>query len=661
MIRYFRCKRHFATTHIMLFCVSGLLLTVPMVDAQQHALDTNIVDLPNGKTQLDGQFSLGLKETWEAKKHYLSYQAVPWLYLGFSYNQYQDQDYNDYQYDVGFDVYKQKHTPLSVKIGMQDLLDTASHRTAYISSTYQAGQVDLSLGLQNSQKQNRLFAGFSYTIPEWRSQLSLQLADPIDYDNKVIAPSWQVNWKWFFSTNWMVNLSHSSEHNIGLGLQWHFDTKAPLALNIASSPISDDPIIGISSGHAGKELTKKEQVKYLINRFSDEGIFITAIDMAPDCITVLIDQKRFADASFAVNLIHPYVKQLAAQSIKRVEYIVEEQNVTIYKIVKPVSSVNTTSFSSVAVMSSQTVKPVLMQDLQRMQSSWVRPPPHLKLAIDNRLWLPQQHSQGQKRINNKLEAQVFFELQGEWQWHPNSLIEIVYEVDLWDQIAVPRQPNAIPDYSLVPLRTARYESFQNNEHRLSRLVLKTFNQKNHQQHDASRVFSYSAALGRLTHNLKGLSVDMSYQKWDSRYAFGVNLVAVRPAGRLQHLVPDNTYIHSSLVSASWYSPFYNLQLSGLAGRFLGGDKGVKLAISRHFSNGWQVGFWQTTSSLAGQHFLDRGFRLSIPIGGIFKTPTTSSIKSRLRAASGNSGMTLIEETGDVGLPLHIMQSNVFGQ
>lgn len=660
MISYFRRKRHFTTTHIMLFCVLGLLLTVPVVDAQQPALDTHIVDLPNGKTQLDGQFSLGLKETWEAKKHYLSYQAVPWVFLGFSYNQYHEQDYNDYQYDVGFDVFKQKHTPLSVKIGMQDFLDTASRRTAYISSTYQAGQVDLSLGLQSFQKQKRLFAGFSYTIPEWRSQLSVQLADPIDYDNKVPAPSWQVNWKWFFSPNLMVNLSHSSEHNIGLGLQWHFDTKGPLALNRARTSISDDAMTGISSAHAGRELTKKEQIQYLIDSFSDEGIFITAIDMEQDNIVVLIEQKRFADASFAVNLIHPYVKQLAAQSIKRVEYIIEEQNVTIYKIIRPISSVNTTSFSSV-VRPSQTVKPVLMQDLQRIQSSWVQPLPHLKLAVDNRLWLPEQDFKGQRSTNNELEAQVFFELQGEWQWHPNSLIEIVYEVDISDQISVPRQPNAIPDYSLVPLRTARYESFQNNEHRLGRWVLKTFNQINHQQYDASRVFSYSAALGLLTHNLKGLSVDMSYQEWDSRYAFGVNLVAGRPAGRLQHLVPDNTYIHSFLVSASWSSPFYNLEFAGLAGRFLGGDKGVKLAISRRFSNGWQVGFWQTASSLAGQNFLDRGFSISIPIGSILKTPTTSSIKSRLRDARGNSGMTLAEETGNVGWPLQIMQSNVFRQ
>jgi len=658
MIHCFRYKRHFTTTEVIILCLFWLLLTVPVVDAQQPGLDLNIVDLPNGKSQLDGQFSLGFKEKWNANQHYLSYQTLPWLSLGLTYHQYHQQDNNDYQYDVGFDVFQQKHSPFTVKLGMQDFLDTASRRTAYIASTYQAGQVDLSLGLQHFRAQNRIFAGFSYTLPEWKSQLNLQLTNPIDYDHMVSAPRWQVNWKWFFAPNWMVNFSHSSKHNIGLGLQWQFDTKAPPATNRLRKPISDDLMLGLVE----RKLSKAEKIHYLIDRLKGEGVFIKALNIEPSSITVLIEQKRFTNAAFAVNFIHPYVKQLATQPIDRVIYIVEEHNVTIYKIAKPVSLVNTTFSSSVSLMPVSRIKPVLSQDLQRIETSWVQPLPHLTFGIDNRLWLPKEaDAQAREYEKNKLEAQVFFALQGEWQWHPNSLIEVAYEVDVWDQLAPRRPSKTLSDDTLVPLRTARYQSFQDDDHRLERLVLKTFNQHNYQQHNSSSVFSYSAALGRLTHNVKGLSIDMLYRKWDSRFAFGANLVAVRPTGSLKYIVPDNTHIYSSLLSAYWSSPFYNLALAGHAGRFLGGDKGVKLALTRRFANGWQVGVWQTSSSLNGQHFSDRGLSITIPIGSLFKTSGASSIKSRLRDARGNSGLTLAEDKGNVGWPFQLMQPHVFEQ
>lgn len=81
---------------------------------------------------------------------------------------------------------------------------------------------------------------------------------------------------------------------------------------------------------------------------------------------------------------------------------------------------------------------------------------------------------------------------------------------------------------------------------------------------------------------------------------------------------------------TWYQdlPFYDMQTSLSLGRYLAGDIGGTLTLSRKFENGVKVGAWATKTNISAETFgegsFDKGFILSIPFD-LFSTSPTKSV------------------------------------
>ena len=80
------------------------------------------------------------------------------------------------------------------------------------------------------------------------------------------------------------------------------------------------------------------------------------------------------------------------------------------------------------------------------------------------------------------------------------------------------------------------------------------------------------------------------------------------------------------------------------GKYLAGDKGATLSVTREFANGWRVGAFATKTDLSAEEFgegsFDKGVTLSIPLGWASGQPSRERVQTTLRSLSRDGGAQL---------------------
>ena len=74
--------------------------------------------------------------------------------------------------------------------------------------------------------------------------------------------------------------------------------------------------------------------------------------------------------------------------------------------------------------------------------------------------------------------------------------------------------------------------------------------------------------------------------------------------------------------------FYNVLAKGSVGRYLAGDYGATLDLSRRFNNGITIGGWATQTNVSSEEFgegsFDKGVYFTFPFDAFFARSTTST-------------------------------------
>ncbi|MGR3762370.1 YjbH domain-containing protein (plasmid) [Roseobacteraceae bacterium NS-SX3] len=87
------------------------------------------------------------------------------------------------------------------------------------------------------------------------------------------------------------------------------------------------------------------------------------------------------------------------------------------------------------------------------------------------------------------------------------------------------------------------------------------------------------------------------------------------------------------------------QLQADAGRYLAGDYGGTVSLSREFHNGWKVGGFFTLTDVSSADFgegsFDKGFSFSIPLGWLIGKPSRNSFGLTIRPTQRDGGQKVI--------------------
>ncbi len=80
------------------------------------------------------------------------------------------------------------------------------------------------------------------------------------------------------------------------------------------------------------------------------------------------------------------------------------------------------------------------------------------------------------------------------------------------------------------------------------------------------------------------------------------------------------------------------------GKYLAGDKGATVSLTREFANGWRVGAWVTKTDLSSEDFgegsFDKGVEISIPLGWGTGQPSLRRVGGNIRSLSRDGGSRL---------------------
>lgn len=157
-------------------------------------------------------------------------------------------------------------------------------------------------------------------------------------------------------------------------------------------------------------------------------------------------------------------------------------------------------------------------------------------------------------------------------------------------------------------------------------------------------------IGYLEEMFGGIGGEVLYRPFSKPYSLGFSAHKVKQRGykqRFSFKEYETTTGHLSL----YYDFPYGIS-SGLSiGKYLAGDKGVSLDLSRRFQSGMTLGVFATKTNLSAEEFgegsFDKGFYLSVPTSMFYSDFRTGNIQFGLHPLTKDGGAKLIQHN-----PLH---------
>lgn len=141
----------------------------------------------------------------------------------------------------------------------------------------------------------------------------------------------------------------------------------------------------------------------------------------------------------------------------------------------------------------------------------------------------------------------------------------------------------------------------------------------------------------------GVSAEILWKPVSSRLAIGIEANYAQQRDFNQNLGFQNYGIATGHVSAYYeFGKGYHGQLD--VGRYLAGDVGATVSLSRKFQNGWEVGGFFTLTDVSAADFgegsFDKGFSLTVPVGWFLGRPSKQLISTVIRPIQRDGGARL---------------------
>ncbi len=134
--------------------------------------------------------------------------------------------------------------------------------------------------------------------------------------------------------------------------------------------------------------------------------------------------------------------------------------------------------------------------------------------------------------------------------------------------------------------------------------------------------------GLLENMYGGVGGEILYRPFDAGWAIGVDANWVKQRGFRQNFDFRDYSTWTGHITGYSQTGFWDILAKGSAGRYLAGDYGATLDLSRRFANGVTVGAWATRTDVSAEEFgegsFDKGIYFTFPFDAFFARSSTSS-------------------------------------
>jgi Exopolysaccharide biosynthesis protein YbjH/Capsule biosynthesis GfcC len=143
----------------------------------------------------------------------------------------------------------------------------------------------------------------------------------------------------------------------------------------------------------------------------------------------------------------------------------------------------------------------------------------------------------------------------------------------------------------------------------------------------------------------GVGAEALYRQPGSRWALGVDVNQVKQRDFAQDLSFRDYKTSTGHATGYWLTPIEGVQASLSVGKYVAGDKGATIRVTKAFSNGSSMGFWATKTNVPpevfGEGSFDKGIFWTIPFDAFLTSSSRSVAYFGWRPMTRDGGSKLI--------------------
>tara|TARA_B100000686_G_scaffold261744_1_gene274811 strand:+ start:4421 stop:6577 length:2157 start_codon:yes stop_codon:yes gene_type:complete len=650
--------------------------------------ETGLLEMPTARLMPEGTLKIGFNSFFPYEVTSMSASPFSWMEAVFRYTEIKNQKYGpasysgnqtlkDKSFDVKFRLLRERTYLPSIALGLRDLAGTGLFSSEYIVASKQIDNFDFTLGVAwgalgrdgninnpfkaihdsfNERSSSIRGLGGGFNVRDWFSGENAALYGGLEY--KIKRYGMRVKLEYDTSnqeiaslTNGVADLEVDSRINFGLtypigqwgeisagrlrGNQYQFSFHFKSNFNKAGwvpKRVKPRRIEQISQQEK-EDITKSKRSLYRImtEKFNQEQLYMQAATVSPSKVQVSINQNKYRNYALAAGRTARVLSSVVPPRIETLEIAFMNPNNTEINNI----SLKRKEFEQAVEGKRSTEELLKTAKLRAANPSHFQSAEFKPLVI-----LPAYNWKMGPALKSHIGGPEAFFLGQAW-WRIDFVALLARGLSIKSTIGLDIYNNFNqfnnPSYSEIPhVRSDVQDYLKEGANNIANLKLEY-------------IFSpFEGVYARLDIGLMeemfgGIGGEVLYKPFDSDTAIGFVLHRVRQRDydqRFSFRDYETTTGHLEL----FQELPQNITAQILIGKYLAGDKGVTLDLSRRFNSGFRLGIFATKTNLSaiefGEGSFDKGFYFQIPVDLFFPDYRTGNISFGLHPLTKDGGAIL---------------------
>ena len=650
--------------------------------------ETGLLEMPTARLMPEGTIKIGINSFYPYEVTSVSASPFSWMEAVFRYTEIKNQKYGPFSYsgnqtlkDKGFDIkfklIKERQYFPAIALGLRDLAGTGLFSSEYLVASKQIDNLDISLGvawgalgrdgnINNPFKSihDSFYArdsstrglGGGFNIRDWFSGENASIYGGLEYRLQRYGMRFKLeydtsNQEIASLTNGLADLEVTSRVNFGLtypigrwgelslgrlrGNQYQFAFY--LKSNFSDSgwvPKKPKPRRIVELNEADKEeIAKSKRTLYrmMTGELSEEQLYMQGATVSPTKVEVSINQNKYRNYALATGRTARVLSSIVPERIETIAIaFMNPNNTEINKI-----SINRKEFEKAVEGKRSTEE--LLKTAELTSSN----PQHYKSAEFNpRVILPDYNWKMGPALKSHIGGPEAFFLGQAW-WRIDFIALLArgltfnssFGIDIYNNFNEFNNPS----YSELPhVRSDVQDYLLEGKNNIAQFAL-------------DYIFSpfpevyMKFNFGLMEEMFGGIGGEVLYKRFDSDTAFGFSLHKVRQREYKQRFGFRDYQITTGHFALYQELPM-DISAQVLVGKYLAGDKGLTLDLSRRFKTGLRMGIFATKTNVSAEEFgegsFDKGFYFQIPVDLFMPNYQTGNITFGLHPLTKDGGAIL---------------------
>ena len=654
---------------------------------------SGLLDTPGAKMLPDGELAVTISSLGGLSERYnLTFQALPWLQGTFRYARIDKiaggHDLFDRSLGVKMRLVEEEGWVPNVTLGIQDIVGTGVFGAEYFVATKTIGNVEATLGLGWGRLGtlgtfNNPFRVFGSTFATRPSVTSLASTGQVRFNQFFrgpdVAPFGGIVWHtgieglsgiievssdrylqeqqagaiaWRYPVN--IGVSYSPQANVQIGAGYFYGSIFGVRVSLSANPSVDPfprrlgapaPAVALRSTDerrravegAGERnaapLEGEAEIRARILMLADQQrVRIETLVLSAHEAAIVVDNVRYRRETEAIGRLVRILMTATPPEIERFRFISLENGLPTREIVLERSTIERTLMARgdareilplSDILPASPADPLLYQPV-------IAPYPHFGWAL-----VP-QFRESLFDPSQPFRFQIFVAASGNVELSRGLNLDGAFEINIYETLN-----NLRPSNSELPhVRSDAnlyYTEGKNGIDHLRLTYVRTL---------APNLYGLVRG-GYLESMFAGFGGEVLWRPQGERWAVGLAVYEAwqRNFDRLFGLRTYNVVVgHASLY---YESPYYGLNFNLHAGRYLAGDYGVTLEMTRRFETGVEIGAFVTFTNVPfskfGEGSFDKGIIIRIPLESMLPIHSQTETRLDFTSLTRDGGQRLADE------------------